>query len=327
MKRFIIPIICYSLILLVLFNIDSISNFLTKTISNNNILTIEEGNKYTKDYDFLYVSNSKDYIPYSYNDLIDILYSVINQGWSEFTFYCPSEYEECIKDITTLSKDDLNLTHINNFVHPYNSFQTLKTSITESGEINVSINYLYTKDEIKDIDNYVTKVINDLYKKEDDDYENLKRIHDYIINNTRYDINRNNNGESEYKSYNAYGPAIEGYATCNGYADLMAIILSELNYENYKVATTSEEISYESNGHIWNAVKINDEWLHLDLTWDDPVDKDWQNSGAEIKDYLYHKYFLVSTEEMLKADYGNVKVEEHNFNKSIYQEFMITSEN
>ena len=318
MKKFIIPLICYTMILMVLINADKISTFLTKTISNNNILTIEPGNEYTKKYNFLYVSNSKEYIPYSYNDLIDILYSVINQGWKEFTFYCPSEYEECIKNISELSKNDLILTHINNYVHPYNSFQTLKTSITESGEINVKVDYLYEDKEIKEINNYVDKIINELYKKENDDFENLKKIHDYIINNTKYDITRNDKGESNYKSYNAYGPAIEGYATCNGYADLMAIILSKLNYENYKIATTSEEISYESNGHIWNAVKINDEWLHLDLTWDDPV-------SADGKDYLYHKYFLVSTEELLKADDGNVKVEEHNFNKSIYQEFMITS--
>lgn len=320
MKKFIIPLICYSLILIVLLNVDSISNFLTKTITNNNILTIEPGNEYTKDYNFLYLSNSIDYIPYSYGDLTSILYSVINQGWKEFTFYCPSEYKDCIEDISNLSKDDLILTHINNYVHPYNSFKTLKTSITESGEITVNINYLYSTSEINAINNYIDKLINDLYKKSDDDYENLKRIHDYIINNTKYDIERNDKGESSYKSYNAYGPAIEGYATCNGYADLMAIILSKLNYENYKIATTKEEISYESNGHIWNAVKIDNEWLHLDLTWDDPVSND-------EKDYLYHKYFLVSNEEMMAADTGNVQIEEHNFNKSIYQEFMTNKKN
>ncbi len=319
MKKYIIPFICYTLILLVLVNSDKISNFLTTTISNNNHLTIEKGNEYTKNYDFLYVSNSTNYIPYSYNDLIDILYSIINQGWEEFTFYCPSEYEECIKDISELSKDDLTLTHINNYVHPYNSFETLKTSITESGEINVKVNYLYNKEEINEINKYVDKVIEELYNVKNDDFENLKKIHDYIINNTKYDITRNDTGESNYKSYNAYGPAVDGYATCNGYADIMAIILSKLNYENYKVATTSEEISYASNGHIWNAVKINNEWLHLDLTWDDPV-------SADGKDYLYHKYFLVTTEEMLKADGGNVKIEEHNFNKSFYKEFMTTSD-
>ena len=320
MKKYIIPLICYSIIILILFNIEDITNFLARTISSNQILTIEEGNEYSKDYNFMFVQNSKDYIPYSYNDLLDILYSIINQGWKEFTFYCPNEYTDCIKDISDLSKDDFTLTHINNFVHPYNSFNTLKTSITETGEITINIHYLYKDNEIKIINEYVDKVISELYKKDADNYENLKRIHDYIINNTKYDIERNDKGDSKYTSYNAYGPVAEGYATCNGYADLMAIILSKLNYENYKVATTKDEISYESNGHVWNAVKINDKWLHLDLTWDDPVSSDNQ-------DYLYHKYFLVNTEEMNKADSGNVSIEEHNFNKSIYQEFMTTSKN
>lgn len=315
MKKYIIPLICYAVIILILFNIHDITDFLSRTISNNPVLTIQNSNEYTKDYDFLYVQNSKDYIPYSYNDLIDILYSVINQGWEEFTFYCPSEYTDCIKDISDLSKDEFTLTHINNFVHPYNSFNTLQTSITESGEVTITITYLYTDAEIIKINEYVTNLINAEYKEDEDDYENLKRIHDYIINNTKYDVERNDSGESKYTSYNAYGPVTEGYATCNGYADLMAIILSKLNYENYKIATTKEEISYESNGHVWNAVKIKNDWVHLDLTWDDPV----SNDG---KDYLYHKYFLVSTEEMKTADSGNVLVEEHNFNKAIYQEFM-----
>lgn len=318
MKKYIIPLICYSIIVLILVNINDITDFLARTISSNQVLTIEKGNDYTKEYDFLFVKNSKDYIPYSYNDLIDIVYSIINQGWEEFTFYCPSEYTECIQDISKLSKDEFNLTHINNFVHPYNSFNTIKTSITELGEVTINVMYLYTDNEIKVINEYSDKIIKDFYNKSDDDFENLKRIHDYIINNTKYDIERNDNGESKYQSFNAYGPAVEGYATCNGYADLMAVILSKLGYENFKIATTSDEISYESNGHVWNAIKIDDKWLHLDLTWDDPVSLDG-------KDYLYHKYFLVTTEEMAEADSGNVKVEEHNFNKSIYQEFMITS--
>ena len=315
MRRYIIPLICYITIVIILVNIDEISSFLAKRIGNNQLLTISPSNDYTKDYDFMYVQNSKDYIPYSYADLINIIYSIINNGWQEFTFYCPSEYQECIKDVSYITKDELVLTHINNFVHPYNSFNTISTSITETGEVNINVKYLYTEEEISIIDDYVDKLINKYYKETDDDYENLKRIHDYIINNTKYDIKRNDTGNSEYKSYNAYGPVVDGYGTCNGYADLMAIILSRLNYQNYKIATTKEEISYESNGHVWNALKIDNRWLHLDLTWDDPV-------STDNKDYLYHKYFLINNEELKKADSGNVSVEEHNFNKAIYQEFL-----
>ena len=316
MKKHFTLVLCLLITLIVVIKIDDISTFIARAISNNQILTISKPNNYTKKYDFKYVQNSKDYIPYSYSDLLDIVYSVLNQGWKEFTFYCPSEYENCIEDVKTISEDRLTLTHINNFVHPYNSFEFLRASITESGEVTINVTYLYTNKEIAKINEYVDKIVNELYKSEDENNQNLKRIHDYIINNTKYDIERNDKGNSDYKSFVAYGPALEGYATCNGYADLMAIILSKLGYENFKVATTQEEISYESNGHVWNAVKIDDKWLHLDLTWDDPVSSDG-------KDYLYHKYFLVTTEEMAKSDSGNISIEEHNFNKSIYQEFLI----
>ena len=41
-----------------------------------------------------------------------------------------------------------NLSNINNFVHPYNSFTNIKTTISESGEINLEITYLYSEEEI-----------------------------------------------------------------------------------------------------------------------------------------------------------------------------------
>ncbi len=317
MRKYIIPLICYLLILAILLNIDSITNFLAKIVSGNQILTIDEGNEYTKNYDFAFVQNSKDYIPYSKKDLYNIIYSVINQGWDEFTFYCPSEYTECFQDVKDVSEDELTLTHINNFVHPYNSFEYLNTSISEFGEVTIKVSYLYSQEEIDLINNYVDKLIKDLYKDDVEENENLKQIHDYIINNTKYDIERNDTGNSKYKSQTAVGPVKDGYATCNGYADLMAIILSKLGYVNYKIATTKEEISYKSNGHVWNALIFDNKWVHLDLTWDDPVSKD----GT---DYLHHKYFLVSTEALREADKGNVNIEEHNFNKAYYQEFAIT---
>ena len=94
----------------------------------------------------------------------------------------------------------------------------------------------------------------------------------------------------------------------------MAIFLTKLGFDNYKIATTPDEISYSSTGHVWNAVKTNEGWRHIDLTWDDPVSKN-------NKDYLFHKYFLVTTKELEETDKGKTTIEEHNFNKLIYLEF------
>lgn len=313
-KRNLTAIISCTLIIIVLININKISDALARILENNPPLVIAAANNYTKNYDFEFVQLSETYIPYSYQDLLNITFSTINNGWKTFTFYCPNEYDKCIDDMLEISDNTLLLTHLNNFVHPYNGFTNLNTTISSSGEITLEITYLYNEEDITKTNAEVDKIINNLDLANDDDYTKVKKVHDYIINNTKYDEVRNETGNSEYDSYKATDTLIKHYATCNGYTDAMAIILTKLGIKNFKIATTPEEISYESTGHIWNAVYIDNNWVHLDLTWDDPV----SNDG---KDYIYHKYFLVSNEEMAEADSGEVKIEEHNFDKTVYLEF------
>jgi len=212
-----------------------------------------------------------------------------------------------------ISNDDLTLTHINNFVHPFNSFTVLNTTIYESGEITLKVNHLYTDEQIKAINTEVDRIMNLIIDNNDSTYDKIKTIHDYIINTTKYDETENEEDE-KYASSLAYGTLFDHYARCNGYTDTMAIFLTKLEIKNYKIATTQEDISYESTGHVWNAVYLDEKWLHLDLTWDDPV-------SEEGKDYLHHKYFLVTTDEMRTSDEGNIEIEEHNFKKNIYMEF------
>ena len=308
-----IPLFCISLLIIMFYNFTPISNNVINVLTKGNKLIINAGNKYEKDYGFDYVQNTDSFIPYSKQDLINIIYTTINKGWKEFTFYCPNEYTKCVQDITNISENESLLTDLNNFVHPYNSFTNIKTSISDSGEIVLTIYYLYNDDQISLINQKVDYLIQELVDKNASDYDNIKAIHDYIINNTKYDVERNTNKSSNYLSFIAYGPLFEGYATCNGYTDLMAIILSKLSYPNFKVSTSMQELKDDETGHIWNAVYINNKWLHLDLTWDDPV----SNDG---KDYLYHTYFLITTEELNKADSGKVSLNDHKFNTSIYTE-------
>lgn len=317
-KKNFLTIFCCVLIVAVIFNIDTISDELANILSSNPPLVIEPTNDYTKNYDFAFVKRNNDYIPYSYQDLLDIIYSIINNGWTTFTFYCPNEYETCLEDFNTIMDDDLLISQINNYVHPYNSVDSgkgaMRATISSSGEITINIRHFYNTEEINKINNEVDRIIASEIDSDDDDYDKLKKIHDYIINNTKYDVLANTNN-SPYDSKRATGALFEHYATCNGYTDITAIFLTRLGFENFKVSTSPEEISYESKGHIWNAVYINNEWVHLDLTWDDPTD------GTD-NNYLYHKYFLVNTEEMQKADAGKVQIEEHNFNKSIFTELV-----
>ena len=125
-----------------------------------------------------------------------------------------------------------------------------------------------------------------------------KIIHDFIIDNAEYDkLKYNNKNDATYKSNTAYGVLIQGYGTCNGYADAMAIFLDKLNIINYKIS---------NDEHIWNLVYLDGKWYHLDLTWDDPI------SDININ---RDTYFLITTKTLEELNDGT-----HNFDKKIYSE-------
>ncbi len=311
-STFLITIFCSILIFIITLNINKISSFLVNTLEENPKIIKENKSIYALNESFEFVASTTDFTPLSKQDLKNIIYTTVDSGWNNFTFYCPNEYSKCVKDIMDITNDQEILTHLNNFVSPYNSFSNIKTTISDSGEITLNIKYLYTDDKINAINKKIDEVLKNNINDSMDDYEKIKVIHDYIINNAKYDVKRNNENISQYNSYIAYGPLIEGYATCNGYTDAMALFLNKLGYKNFKIATTPDDKNL--TGHIWNAVYLNNKWLHLDVTWDDPVSEDG-------KDYLLHKYFLITDEELKKADEGKVVVTEHNYLKNIYSEF------
>ena len=141
--------------------------------------------------------------------------------------------------------------------------------------------------------------MNQLVKDSMSDKEKIKAIHDYIINNTKYDSDRSDLKIVKYKSNIAYGPLIEGYGLCGGYTDAMALFLDYFNIPNFKII---------SENHVWNAVKINNKWYHLDLTWDDPV----ATSG---KDVLEYTFFLINTKKL-----ESLEKEQHIYDKNVFKE-------
>ena len=308
MKKAFVPFVCILSILLVLLNVNTITDHIILILNPVSKASYIKQDIYNKN-NYNFVENTTSNTPFGKQDILNIFYTVLNDGMSSFTFYCPKEYTNCISDISEMSKDENLLTHLNNFVHPYHSFSNITTDISDSGEINLKINYIYSKEEIDSINKEVERLIKELLDSSlTEDYDKIKVIHDYIINNTKYDLDN----KEENKSFTAYGALFNHLATCNGYTDLMAIFLAKMGYDNYKIATTND-----SSGHVWNVVKINKEWLHLDLTWDDPVSSDG-------KDYLYHKYFLINTDELIIAD-NNITSKEHEFDRSIYSELKATN--
>ena len=287
-------------IVILLLNQNTIISFIKEYLTPNTIdKSLGVVNEYYRDYEFMYVNNTKNYTPNNYQELLDLIYTGLNAGKESFYFYCHDDYKDCLEDVKKISKDQTTLSDINNFVHPYNSFSHVGTSFNNLGKVTFSFIRNYSEEEILKINSKVDQIFNELYNEHLSTRDNIKRFHDYIINNSRYDSDRSDKGIINYQSDKAYGPLFEGYAICGGYTDLMQLFLEKMHVKNYRVS---------SNDHIWNAVNISDKWYHIDLTWDDPVSSD----GL---DYLEHSYFLVSTNNLLKL--GD---RQHSFNQDVYKE-------
>lgn len=256
-------------------------------------------NDYYREYDFEYVQNTVDFEPKDINDIRNIFYTIINSGQETFSFYCPDEYTTCTDDVKMLANDQEELSHINNFVHPYNSFKHIETQYNSLGEVTVTVFKSYDKEMINAIDTKVNEVIASNIPATATDVEKIRIAHDFIVNNSRYDTDRSERNIVNYKSDIAYGPLIQGFGICGGYSDAMQLFLEKFNIKSYRVASAA---------HVWNVVNLNGTWYHLDLTWDDPITKD----GTQILD---DSYFLINTAKLHSLD-----TTEHTYDDSIYLE-------
>jgi len=278
---------------------DEIVNYVISIVSEFSSTTLKN-NEYAHKNSYEFVKITDDFKPKSKQDIINIYYTIINSGMKEFTFHCDIEYENCLEDIDYVSNNQNLLSNINNFVPVYNSFTTIETEFDSLGKITVKISHNYTEEQITLLKEKVESISKELIKDNNmKDDQKIKLIHDYIINNTKYDTDRSDNKIIKYDSDTAYGALIEHYAICGGYADSMKLFLDYLNIPNYKIS---------SENHIWNLVYVNNDWYHLDLTWDDPV-------TSNGKDILEYDYFLITSEEL-----KNMNTDQHFYESSIYPE-------
>ena len=254
-------------------------------------------NEYTRKKNYNYVQITDKFEAKSKSDFLNIYYTIIDSGIDEFSFRCG--YDACKDDINEFASDQKALSNINSFVHPYNSFTSVKTKYDSFNMVEVKVEKAYTKDQIEIINQKIKEIKEKELTGITDKKEIIKKAHDYIINHSKYDSNRSDKNIKSYSSTIAYGPLIEGYGLCGGYTDAMALFLDLYDIPNFKVI---------SENHIWNAVNLNNTWLHLDVTWDDPVDK----GGRDILDY---SFFLVKTPALEKLE-GT----QHIYDKAVFSE-------
>lgn len=134
----------------------------------------------------------------------------------------------------------------------------------------------------------IKKAVKSLKLSNCTDLEKVKKIYDYICENTTY------YGDGTNYYHSAYAALLDNSAVCQGFATLFYAMCVESDVEVRCVA--GKAYSGGSMGdHLWNIVKIGSKWYNLDVTWDSVYYETGyryflQNEDDFVNHYRYDEY-------------------------------------
>ena len=301
-------VLCFTLLI---FYKDTINKYIIENYVYEKNTTKYISNEYAKKENFDYVQITDDFKANSREELLNIIYTILDSGAKEFTFYCDEDYFNCQTDIEFISNSTDFLTTLNNFIHPFNSYNKLYISTNNLGKVSITIDRLYNDEEIAYINTTIENIKNEILTDDMNSTDKIKAFHDYIIDATTYDNERAENIKNNIyinnglDSHKASGVLKNKIALCSGYTDVMAVFLNQIGIKNFKISNES---------HIWNALNLNNNWYHLDLTWDDPVTSNGQN-------IIIYDFFIINDDDLKQKD-----TVQHIYDEYIYNE-TATSQN
>ena len=111
-------------------------------------------------------------------------------------------------------------------------------------------------------------------------YHLEKHLHDAVIDSCEY-AHGVLDASDGWEEFTAYGALVKGSAVCEGYAHAICLLMNKFGIPSYYANGYGEDAP-----HMWNTVKIGDNWYHLDATWDD-------NENA------YYNFFNLDTDQIL----------------------------
>lgn len=153
--------------------------------------------------------------------------------------------------------------------------------------------YRHTVDQANEITNQLNDKIDEIISEVEflpSEYEKELFIHDFVCENTEYDLN------VEAFTDTAYEAILNGKAICEGYARAIQILLNAVDIDNYLIVGNAIS-NGKSEPHMWNVVNIDNFNYHLDATWNDSTDED----------RITYFYFNV-TDEYIMGDHMDLNI-------------------
>lgn len=259
---------------------------------------------------FAYTEPKRKAVIYDYKDYFAYVEVKPNKNL-EFS----KEAKNCIINALKQVKDSVNIEHLNLSVDEVK--QLYPEIVNENPELfyahcgitiyfydetraaEIVFQYDYDKERInymkKEFDTAFKKAVKQCFSDDMTDFEKMLSAHDYIVLNTKYDVDTYN-GIQNPDSFNAYGTLVNKKAVCAGYAALYNALLKYAGIETKFVAS-------DAMNHAWNLVKLQGKWYHVDATWDDPGFP--KTDDEDMEGFVGHQFFLLSDNVISDSEHNH----------------------
>ena len=188
-------------------------------------------------------------------------------------------------DLTTEEMVNVIMTYEADYAHHFWRSGAYSYSGTKYSVLYLYPEYLFEADELVDVKADFEREAEIILAGIDEEWSEFEKelyLHDVLAGRIRYDESDN--------AHNAYGALVEGIAVCEGYAESFQYLLHRAGIQSYLALGYADD-GYSIVGHEWNYVRIDGEYYHVDLTWDD------------MEENLFHAYFNINDRFVLE-DHG-----------------------
>lgn len=244
------------------------------------------------------------------NALIYYAYDQLNQEDKILYTEIYSIFSNCSSDKKVSSIDPERIERAFNYVlldHPelfYISGYSFTKYMRGQNIEKITLSGTYTMNEkqieaaMDEIDAYVEECISG-YQGSSDEYEKVKYVYEYLIKNTEYDLTAPNNQNIL--------SVVENHKTvCQGYAKMTQYILNKMGV----FCILCEGIVKGTESHVWNIVRIDDKYYHVDATWGDASYKIVDNEPGFDPPEINYDYLCVDDDTIKKSHVMKDKIVE-----------------
>ena len=136
----------------------------------------------------------------------------------------------------------------------------------DNGNTVIECYSVLSAEKCKDLIEIMSAKIDEILDNVDmnaDEFHRERQVHDALLRQCSYAEGVSSVNDN-WECFTAYGAIVGGSAVCEGYSKALQILLMKLNIPCYVIRGDADGVK-----HMWNLVKVDGGWYHLDSTWND----------------------------------------------------------